>query len=166
MKNTAYILLVLLAAGGLLWAASGDGEPTDAGADTAELHSNWVTDFEAAKKEAAERKVPILADFSGSDWCGWCIKLDSEVFSREDFQEYAKDNLVLFLADFPAAKPQPEELKKQNQGLAEKYAVRGFPTVLLLNSDGEVLLRTGYRRGGAAEYVKHLKEALNARNGI
>ena len=163
MKNAAYILMVLVAAAGLLWAAGADEKAVPAGegeVKKAEVHTNWITDFEEAKRLAAEKKVPILADFSGSDWCGWCMKLDGEVFSRSAFKEYAKDNLVLFLADFPAAKPQPEELKKQNQGLAEKYGVRGFPTVFLMDSKGEVLVRMGYMRGGAEAYVKHIRQAL------
>lgn len=163
MKNIAYILLMLAVAGGLAWAVGNESEAVpekNAKVEPAEAHAAWVTDFEAAKKEAAERNVPILADFSGSDWCGWCMKLDGEVFSRSAFKEYAKDNLVLFLADFPAAKPQPEELKKQNQGLAEKYGVRGFPTVFLMDSKGEVLVRMGYMRGGAEAYVKHIRQAL------
>ncbi|MFC1498771.1 thioredoxin family protein, partial [Verrucomicrobiota bacterium] len=69
-----------------------------------EEHSGWLTDFEQARKLAKEKKLPILADFAGSDWCGWCIKLDKEVFTKEEFKKYAKDNLVLFLADFPNKK--------------------------------------------------------------
>lgn len=122
----------------------------------------WMTDFEKAKKEAAERKVPILANFAGSDWCGWCMKLDREVFSRAEFKKYAKDNLVLFLADFPARETQPDEVKRQNKELASQYGIRGFPTVLLLGADGKVLARTGYRKGGAAKYVEHLKKVAGA----
>ena len=120
----------------------------------------WQTDFEKAKAEAAERNVPILADFSGSDWCGWCVKLDKEVFSKPEFKAYAKENVVLFLADFPNRKPQGEELKAQNKKLSQQYGISGFPTVLLLNADGSVINKTGYRRGGAAAYVEHLKELL------
>jgi len=120
----------------------------------------WLTDFEAAKKQAAEKNLPILVDFSGSDWCGWCIKLDNEVFSQDEFKDYAEENLVLFLADFPRSKPQPEDIQKQNKALSQKYGVRGFPTVLLLNAGGEVLGRTGYQRGGPEAYVKHLKDLL------
>ena len=120
----------------------------------------WLTDFEAAKKQAAEENLPILVDFSGSDWCGWCIKLDNEVFSQDEFKDYAEENLVLFLADFPRSKPQPEDIQKQNKALSQKYGVRGFPTVLLLNAGGEVLGRTGYQRGGPEAYVKHLKDLL------
>jgi len=134
--------------------SSGGGEAHAEGA------AEWLTDFEAAKKAAAEKKVPILADFAGSDWCGWCIKLDGEVFTRKEFKEYANDNLVLFLADFPQRKEQPEQVKRQNKGLADKYGIRGFPTVLLLDAKGKVLARTGYVRGGPEKYVAHIKELL------
>lgn len=120
----------------------------------------WLTDFEQAKAEAAGRKVPILADFAGSDWCGWCIKLDREVFSQPEFQEYAKDNVVLFLADFPNSKPQTDEVKKQNEALSHRYGIQGFPTVLLLNETGNVIGRTGYQAGGPSAYVEHLKSLL------
>ena len=120
----------------------------------------WLTDFEAAKAEAAKRGLPILADFSGSDWCSWCVKLDKEVLSTDAFKAYAKENFVLFLADFPQAKPQPSATRKQNEALAKRYGVRGFPTVLLLEADGKELARTGYQRGGAAGYIKHLKALI------
>lgn len=121
----------------------------------------WLTDFEAAKKTAAEKKRPILIDFSGSDWCGWCIKLDKEVFSKKDFKQYAENNLVLFLADFPRRKKQSSAVKKQNQELVQRYGIRGYPTILLLDASGNVLAKTGYQRGGAKAYVKHLQKLLN-----
>ena len=118
----------------------------------------WLTDFEVAKKMATEKGRPILADFSGSDWCGWCIKLDNEVFSKPAFQAYAKDSLILFLADFPSRKKLPEATQKQNEALSKTYGIRGFPTVLILDAEGKVLAKTGYQRGGPEAYVAHLKE--------
>ena len=120
----------------------------------------WTTDFESARTEAARRGVPILADFSGSDWCHWCVRLDNEVFSQEAFQSFAAENFVLFLADFPQSKEQAKDVQKQNRALLERYGVQGFPTVLLLDSKGDVLAKTGYRRGGPAAYVKHLQDLL------
>ncbi|NQU39637.1 MAG: thioredoxin family protein [Lentisphaerae bacterium] len=132
-------------------------------ADTTEGgHKGWLTDFEAAKKLAGARNLPILADFSGSDWCGWCIKLDKEVFSKPVFQAYADANVVLFLADFPSRKAIPAAVQAQNEKLAENYGVRGFPTVLLLDAAGKVLGRTGYQKGGPEAYVKHVKQLLAA----
>ena len=120
----------------------------------------WLTDFDKAKKEAAEKSLPILADFSGSDWCGWCIKLDKEVFSQKEFKAFAKDRVVLFLADFPRAKELKAETKAQNEQLNKTYGIKGIPAVLLLDADGKVIARTGYRRGGAGAYVDHLKKLL------
>lgn len=117
----------------------------------------WLTSLDDARKEAAAKQRPILVDFSGSDWCGWCIRLDREVFSKAAFKTYAENNLVLLLLDFPRSKPQSAELKRVNQGLAEKFNIEGFPTILLLDADGRELARTGYRPGGAEAYVEHLK---------
>jgi protein disulfide-isomerase len=130
-------------------------------ATMAKAGGEWLTDFEAAKQEAAKRNLPILADFSGSDWCSWCKRLDQEVFQDAGFKEFASERFVLFMADFPRNKPQPEAEKQQNKDLAETFKVRGFPTVMILDAKGAVLARTGYRRGGAAAYVEHLKELTN-----
>lgn len=120
----------------------------------------WLTSMPDAQKAALEKKVPILVDFSGSDWCGWCVKLDKEVFSKAEFQRFAKDKLVLLLIDFPRRKALTAEQSKANKELAERYGVQGFPTVLLLDAAGKELARTGYQPGGAAAYVKHLEELL------
>ena len=122
--------------------------------------TDWGTDFEEAKAQAKESGKPILVNFTGSDWCGWCIKLHKEVFSKDAFKSYAKDNLILFEADFPRSKKLDEAVKLQNEKLAEKHEIRGFPTVLLLDAEGEVLAKTGYQRGGAKKYVEHLKELI------
>lgn len=145
--SLAAVVLIAVYAGELLAEKGGAGSTEE----------NWIADFEQAKRLAAEQQQPILANFSGSDWCGWCIKLDREVFSKQAFQDYAEDSLVLFLADFPTSKTLPPEQVKQNRGLAERYGVRGFPTILLLDAEGNVLARTGYVPGGPDNYVQHLK---------
>lgn len=122
----------------------------------------WLNDFEEAKTQAAKTGRPILVNFSGSDWCGWCIRLDKEVLSKNAFKNYAKDNLVLFNADFPRSTKLPEMEAKQNAELAEQFEIQGFPTLLLLEADGKtVIAKTGYQKGGAENYVKHIKELLS-----
>jgi len=122
----------------------------------------WLTDFDKAKEMAKEKDRHILIDFSGSDWCGWCIKLDKEVFQKEAFKDYANENLVLMLADFPRDKSgQSDDVQKQNKELAEKFGVRGFPTVFLLAPSGEIVAKTGYREGGPEAYVEHIKQLAN-----
>jgi protein disulfide-isomerase len=120
----------------------------------------WLDNFETAKKEAAAFKQPILAFFTGSDWCGWCMKLRSEALDAKAFKTFAADNLILFEADFPHDKKLSEKVKKQNAELANKYGVSGFPSVFLLDAEGKQLGRTGYQKGGSEAYVKHLKELL------
>ena len=120
----------------------------------------WMTDFAAAQKLAKQTKKPMLVDFTGSDWCPWCIRLDKEVFAQKAFQDYAAKNLILVKLDFPRKSAQSPEEKQQNEALAAKYKVRGYPTVLLLDGDGTVIGKTGYRRGGAESYVRHLKDLL------
>ena len=119
-----------------------------------------MTDFEAAKVKAKAENKPMLLDFTGSDWCGWCIKLDKEVFSEAAFKDYAAAELVLVELDFPRTKEQSAELKAQNEALAKQYGVRGFPTILVLSPDGTLIEKTGYQRGGPEAYVEHIKGIL------
>ena len=121
----------------------------------------WETDFEKASAKAKAEGKHMLVDFSGSDWCGWCIKLDKEVFSKEAFKAYAKDNLVLMLADFPSDKSkQSAAVQKQNEELAKKYGVQGFPTVFILDSSAKPVAKTGYQAGGPEAYVEHVKKLI------
>lgn len=124
----------------------------------------WLTDFETAKKIATEQNLSILANFTGSDWCPWCIKLEQEVFSTPEFKEFAGKNLVLLLIDFPSKKKLPEEQATKNRDLANKYRIEGLPTILLLDPQGNVIGRTGYQEGGAKAYIEHLKTLLTKKN--
>lgn len=124
----------------------------------------WTSDFEAAKKEAAASKKSLLIDFTGSDWCGVCIELDKEVFSQDTFKQGVKDKFVLVELDFPQDKSKlSEATHKQNEKLAEKFAIEGYPTIFLADEEGKPFAMTGYQPGGAAEYVKHLDELLAKR---
>ena len=128
----------------------------------AEGHSaNWLTDLSVVKSKAKEEGKPILMDFTGSDWCGWCIKLKKEVFSKPTFIDYANESLILMTVDFPKKKKQEEFLKDQNNTLLDTYGVNAFPTIFLVDVEGNVLGETGYRRGGPEAYVEHLKSLLN-----
>lgn len=118
-------------------------------------------DFDAAKAKAVKEGKPIFINFTGTDWCGWCIKLEKEVFSKKAFQDYAKENLVLVEVDFPKNKEQTAELKAQNKKLDKEYGVEGYPTLYLLDATGTKLTEDiGYREGGPEAYVEHLKSLL------
>jgi thioredoxin-related protein len=123
----------------------------------------WQTDFAAAKAKAKAENKLMLVDFTGSDWCGWCKKLVAEVFSKDAFKTEAPKEFVLVELDYPTpAKKQSDELKKQNRELLAKYKVQGYPTILVMDADGKVVAKTGYRQGGPEEYVKHLAAFLVA----
>jgi protein disulfide-isomerase len=121
---------------------------------------DWHTDPQVARELAVESGLPILMNFTGSDWCKWCIKLDQEVFSQPEFIDYANDNLVLLKLDFPRRTPQPLAEQKRNEQYARQYMVRGFPTIMLTNPDGSVIAQTGYQQGGAGNYIRHLEGLL------
>lgn len=121
---------------------------------------NWLLNMEEAQQIAAEKNLPIFVHFTGSDWCGWCFKLEEEVYSKQVFQDYADENLVMVKIDFPKHLQQPDEIKIYNNSLARKYQITGFPTVLLLDKEGKILGRTGYQDGGASKYVDHLQDLL------
>ncbi|MDP6543396.1 MAG: thioredoxin family protein [Phycisphaerae bacterium] len=121
----------------------------------------WTEDLDLAMEFAARTKRPIVLDFTGSDWCGWCIKLHDEVFSKKAFKDYADKNLVLVAIDFPRGKKLPDEIKQRNSKLAQKYGVRGFPTIVILDSTGEKELgRTGYVRGGPTAFIAGVKKIV------
>ncbi len=122
--------------------------------------TNWETDFKKASSAAKASGKYILLDFSGSDWCGWCIRLEKEVFSQDAFKDFAEKNLVCVLVDFPRAKEQTEELKQQNLDLERKYDIKGYPTIIILSSDGKPVAKTGYLQGGPWEYARHLKKII------
>jgi protein disulfide-isomerase len=114
----------------------------------------WSTDYAAATAQAAAEKKPILLEFTGSDWCPPCMKQNKDVFEQPAFADFAKDKLVLVKLDFPRSKPQAPEIKERNQQLAAQYEVQGFPTIILLNSEGKELARqSGYGGGGVAGFI-------------
>jgi protein disulfide-isomerase len=121
----------------------------------------WETDFAKAAQSAKASNRYLLLDFTGSDWCGWCMKLDAEVFSKKPFKEYAEANLVCVEVDFPREKKLRKELREQNEKLAKEYGVRGYPTIVLLDPDGKKVGTTGYEEGGPAKYVENLKGIID-----
>jgi protein disulfide-isomerase len=97
-------------------------------------------------------------DFTGSDWCPWCIKFDKEVLDTPEFQEYAAKNVVLVKLDFPHKLVQGDDLKKANAALKTQYDVHGFPTLLVLDKDGkEIGRQVGYSKGGPQAFITKLE---------
>ena len=127
----------------------------------------WYTDLDEAKAVAVKENKPLLVDFTGSDWCGYCIKLHAEVFDKPEFEAFAK-NYVLVELDFPSKKPQPAEEKAKNKATQTKFGVSGFPTVLLIDAkSGEAYGRqSGYGPGtGPKAYIEKLSAFKNTTEG-
>ena len=123
---------------------------------------NWTTNLEKAIETAKAENKAVLVNFTGSDWCKWCFKLSDEVFSQDEFNEYADANLILVKVDFPRNIPQSDQTKAYNQSLAQKFGVQGFPTIIIINSQGKPVAKTGYREGGAVNYINHIKSFLGS----
>ena len=118
----------------------------------------WRTDLPNAQAEAKAEKKLVMLDFTGSDWCGWCIRLHKEVFSTPEFAEYAKKNLVLVEVDFPRKKQQSAALKKANESLGAKYSIEGYPTIIVLNGEGKKVGQLGYMKGGPKAFIAELEK--------
>ena len=128
-------------------------------APLAPAESTWLSDYKKAQQAAKASNKFLLLDFTGSDWCGWCKRLEQEILSQSQFENYARENLVLLEVDFPRAKPQSPELRKQNQELAQQYQVEGFPTIVVLNGDGQKLWQyDGYFPDGLAAFIAQLEK--------
>ena len=114
----------------------------------------WGDDYKAALATAAKENKKVLLDFTGSDWCGWCIRLKKETFEQPAFKEYADNNLILVEVDFPQGRTLPNTVKMQNDGLQEQYQVQGFPTLVLLSPEGKVIKqKSGYISAGPKGFI-------------
>lgn len=123
-------------------------------AGAAELQ--WMTDLPKAQEKAKTEKKLVLMDFTGSDWCPWCVKLNKEIFSQAEFVEYAQKNLVPVEIDFPRKKEQSAELKAANQKLQQQYKIEGYPTVIVLDANGKKVGELGYMQGGPKAFIAEL----------
>lgn len=148
--------IVVVAACGLPMAC-GAGKSDAPAAD-----STWLTSATKASEEAKKASRLILADFTGSDWCGWCMKLKAEVFDTPEFKDWANKNLILLELDFPKAKKQDDATVKQNREMAQKYKVRGFPTIHFLKADGTSVGTMGYQEGGPKPWIEAAQKILDA----
>ena len=124
----------------------------------------WQTDVNKAISISNKTKKPMLLFFTGSDWCGWCIRLQKEVFLTDDFKKWAVDNVILVDVDFPKDKSkQSVALQNQNNLLARQYEVRGYPTVWFVEStinesqayDYVRLGQSGYMAGGPSIWTEN-----------
>jgi len=120
----------------------------------------WYTNYNVAAATAKKNNKPLLLFFTGSDWCGWCKKMDQEVFASPDFAKGVGNDFNFVEIDFPMNKPLPPEQQEENNRLKKKYGVTGYPTIIILDSNGNFVAETGYRPGGGKAYVEYLKQLL------
>ena len=133
--------------------------PAAASAEKTSTPAGWTDDFEAAKKQASQEGKDLFVVFSGSDWCGWCVRLEEEVFSKNGFTEKISETFVPVFIDSPQDKSRLSALaKKQNPELVDRYRIQGYPTVLLLDAEGDVFAQTGYAAGGPEKYLQAVAE--------
>ena len=132
--------------------AIGTSTPASAGGD------GWVRDFEAAKATAASEGKDLLIDFTGSDWCGWCIRLDKEVFSQDGFKS-VHDDFVLVYLDYPKDQSLvTDDERAQNEVLKDRFGIQGYPSIFLTDAQGRPYAQTGYQPGGPEKYLTHLSD--------
>lgn len=121
----------------------------------------WGEDYAAAKEEAKKDGKFLLLAFSGSDWCGWCMKMEKDIYSKKEFIDEAKKKFVLVMIDSPQNKEILSKLaQRQNPGLVKKYEVHGYPSTIIARADGEVVKRFGgYKSGGVDAFLAELNAA-------
>lgn len=131
----------------------------------------WHTNMDEAVKLSEKSKKPLLLFFTGSDWCGWCIRLQKEVLKTPEFAEWAKKNVILVELDFPRRTEMALELKKQNAEVAKAFGITGYPTVWITNAtknaEGKLsfqaLGKTGYVAGGPSKWLESADKILAAK---
>lgn len=160
MKNKLLLIVGMVAVGGLVAYARRDVSPATPIAAASAAKTEWLTDFRAAQERARAENKPLLVDFTGSDWCPPCIMLEKQVFSQNEFAEYAPRNLVVVKIDFPRRKPLPLEQQSANNELAERFGIQGFPTILVMSRDGKVKGQLGYMFGSPATFIAKLEEIV------
>jgi len=122
----------------------------------------WTMDFAAAAKLAKAEKLPMMLNFTGSDWCGWCKLMDKDVFAKDEWQKYAAKNAVLVTVDFPRDKTiVPKDFVARNKELKKQFGVSGYPTYIILDTDGKsVIGQLGAGRGKTpASFIKEFEGA-------
>ncbi|MHC1765737.1 MAG: thioredoxin family protein [Verrucomicrobiia bacterium] len=120
---------------------------------------NWLTDLDKAQAKAKEEKKLVLMDFTGSDWCPPCKALHSKVLTSKEFVDFANENLILVMVDFPQQKKLPAEQTKANEELAKRFKIEGFPTIVVLDSNGKELSKdVGYSGESPKDFVAKLRK--------
>lgn len=168
MYGVIVIFTCLIPSGCSVWR---DFLPGDSESRTVENRSAaadgfvWYDDWDQAIKLAEQTNRPLLVNFTGSDWCIWCQRLEDEVFSQPDFASWASPRFVGVRLDYPQSRSLPDEVAAQNAQLRQQYSdlVKAFPTVLVVSPSGEVVGKLGYVQGGPDAWIARLESEIAAR---
>lgn len=125
---------------------------------------HWTTNYEQAVQQAKSSGKPILLFFTGSDWCGWCHKLENEALNTPEFADLVGDKFIPVFVDFPLKTPLDPQTAAQNKELQKRFDIRGYPTIIILDPEQRQLGSTGYRPGGAKPYADHLQKIVEDSN--
>ncbi len=155
MKLFSFLFAAALVCGPLP-TARGAAAPAPSGASVI----TWATDLPKAQAQARAEGKAVLVNFTGSDWCGWCIRLKRDVFLKADFASYARSNVVLVEIDFPKRKRLTPEAQATNRRLAQQFQVQGYPTLVLLGADGTRLGNVNYANGGTRTFLAEMEKIL------
>lgn len=122
----------------------------------------WLTSYEQAVQQSKSANKPLILFFTGSDWCGWCNKLDEEALETQEFAEAAANKFIFVKLDYPLYSPQDPQIKAQNKQLQQKFDIRSFPTVLIIDTkQNQQIGATGYRPGGGKPFADYLIKMVN-----
>lgn len=156
MKSTFLKIFILAAFAFSTTEATAQTKAANTDADSYSAHQDgWLVNLDEAYEISKKTGKPILANFTGSDWCGWCKRLSANVFVHDEFKKWASDNVVLLELDYPRRTQIPTKYRQQNANLQRAFQVRGFPTIWVFNLDKdantnqfniEALGKTGYAK--------------------
>jgi len=144
-----------------LYAENGQGSPQATQQQQMATKLLWVESYEQALQMATKDHKPVILYFTGSDWCGWCKKMDQEVFSSTAFAEEIGGRFIFVKVDFPMNRKLPEAQARQNAQLKQRYGVTGYPTLVIVDGNGGFIGETGYRAGGGKAYAQWLEQFLS-----
>ena len=146
----------LLILGFVAYSAVSFGQATMA--EVVPENEGWLINLEEAYAISEKSGKPIMANFTGSDWCGWCKKLTASVFKHQEFKDWADKNVVLLELDYPRRKKLPEDLRQQNSGLQRAFGIRGYPTVWVFHLEKDTAGKFTIDPLGKTGYSKTVKE--------
>ncbi len=158
-KKSLIIAMGLLSMAPFAYGDAGSPAPVQQapqGAPVASGQIQWMTNYQEAVAKAKAEKKSIVLFFTGSDWCGWCKKMENEILMTPDFAKTAGNNFVFVMLDFPMNKTLPSQIADQNNDLKQKYGITGYPTIIVLDSNENFVAETGYRSGGGKAYGDYL----------